>query len=179
METGSIKNLKIYGSYEDFKNVFLEFRKKPYFEDWKDKDIQEEYEYLSSHGEIFVKEVLGKVIGLVTLLKGIQRGHNLSLATNNVGYISDIAVLEEYRRRGYGTELMQYAINEFIKNGNDYAYFRTLKIGSMSEPIGLKLGFETMYNEKGEMITQECSFPRINNCVPEKEERKFLIKKLR
>ncbi len=179
METGSIKNLKIYGSYDDFKNVFLEFRKKPYFEDWQDADVKSEYDYLNTNGEIFMKEIDGKVVGIVTLLKGIQEGHNLNLNTNNVGYISDIAVLEEFRRRGYGTELMEYAVNEFIKNGNDYAYFRTLKNGSMSEPIGIRLGFETMYKDNGEMITQECSFPRINNCVPEKEERKFLIKKLR
>ena len=101
------------------------------------------------------------------------------LPTNNVGYISDIAVLEEYRRRGYGTELMQYAIDQFKNKGDDYAYFRTLRFGSLSEPIGLKLGFETVYKDNGEMLIQNCSFPRINNCVPETEERKFLVKKLK
>ncbi len=175
----SIRNLKIYGSYNDFKNVFLEFRKKPYFEDWKDNDIEDEYNYLRKNGEIYVKEINGKVVGLVTLLNGVQKGQEIFLPTNNVGYISDIAVLEEFRRRGYGTELMQFAVNEFVKNGNDYAYFRTLKNGSMSESIGIKLGFKIMYRENGEMIIQECSFPRINNCIPEKEERKFLIKKLK
>ena len=175
---GSIKNLKIYGSFEDFKNVFFEFRKKPYFEDWKDEDVRSEYNYLKENGEIFFKEVNNQIIGLVTLLKGIQEGHGLKIPTNNVGYISDIAVLEEFRRRGYGTELMQYAVNEFKKNGNEYAYFRTLKNGSLSEPIGLRLGFETVYKNNGDILTQLCSFPRINNCVPEKEERKFLVKKL-
>ena len=176
---GSIKNLKVYGSFDDFKNVFYEFRKKPYFEDWQECDVKEEYDYLNENGNIYVKEVNNKIIGIVTLLSGIQKGHELVLPTNNVGYISDIAVLEEYRRRGYGTELMQYAIDRFKNDGNEYAYFRTLKNGSMSEPIGIKLGFETIYKDNGEMLIQECSFPRINNCVPEKEDRKFLIKKLK
>lgn len=175
----SIRNLKVYGSFEDFKNVYFEFRKKPYFEDWQEKDVKEEYDYLTKNGEIYVKEVNDKVIGIVTLLPGIQKGHNLELPTNNVGYISDIAVLEEFRRRGYGTELMQYALNCFMNNGDEYAYFRTLRNGSLSEPIGLRLGFETVYKDNGEMLIQNCSFPRINNCVPETEERKFLVKKLR
>lgn len=176
---GSIKNLKVYGSFEDFKNVFYEFRKKPYFEDWHEEDVKEEYDYLSNNGDIYVKEIDGKIVGIVTLLKGIQNGHGLVLPTNNVGYISDIAVLEEYRRRGYGTELMEYALKCFENEGDEYAYFRTLRNGSMSEPIGLKLGFETVYKDDGEMLIQECSFPRINNQVPETEERKFLIKKLK
>lgn len=176
---GSIKNLKVYGSFEDFKNVFYEFRKKPYFEDWKEKDVREEFDYLSTNGDIYFKEVDNKIVGLITLLQGIQSGHDLILPNNNVGYISDIAVLEEFRRRGYGTELMQFALDDFINKGNEYAYFRTLRNGSMSEPIGVKLGFETIYKENGDMLIQECSFPRIDNCVPEKEERKFLIKKLR
>ena len=176
---GSIKNLKVYGSFDDFKNVFYEFRKKPYYEDWTEKDVKEEYDYLNNNGNIFVKEVDGKVVGLITLLQGIQSGHELILPTNNVGYISDIAVLEEYRRHGYGTELMKYALTRFENANNEYAYFRTLRNGSMSEPIGLKLGFETVYKDNGEMLIQNCSFPRINNCVPETEERKFLIKKLK
>lgn len=176
---GSIKNLKVYGSFDDFKNVFYEFRKKPYFEDWKEEDVKEEYDYLNNNGNIYVKEVDNKIVGIITLLQGIQKNHGLILPTNNVGYISDIAVLEEYRRRGYGTELMEYALKRFINNGNEYAYFRTLRNGSMSEPIGIKLGFETVYKDDGEMLIQECSFPRINNCVPETEERKFLIKKLK
>ena len=176
---GSIRNLKVYGSFEDFKNVFYEFRKKPYFEDWNEKLVKDEYDFLSSNGEIYVKEVNDKIIGIVTLLSGIQPNHELILPTNNVGYISDIAVLEECRRRGYGTELMQYAIDKFKKNGNEYAYFRTLRNGSLSEPIGLKLGFETVYKDNGDMLIQNCSFPRIDNKIPETEERKFLVKKLK
>ena len=176
---GSIKNLKVYGCFEDFKNVYLVFRKKPFYEDWDDEKVREEYDFYNKNGEIYVKEVDGKAVGLVALLNGIQSGHGLELPTDNVGYISDIAVLEECRRRGYGTELMQYAVDLFTKAGNEYAYFRASRYGSMSEPIGLKLGFEPVYKSNGELLVQECSFPRVNNCVPEVDERKFLIKKLK
>ena len=159
---GSIKNLKVYGSFDDFKKVYLVFRGKPFFEDWDDKKIKEEYDYYNNNGNIYVREVDGKIVGLVALLKGIQEGHGLELPTNNVGYISDIAVLEECRRHGYGTELMKYALDLFINDGNEYAYFRASRYGSMSEPIGLKLGFEPVYKKNGEV-----------------EERKFLIKKLK
>ncbi len=176
---GSIKNLKIFGGYEDFKNVYLVFRKSPFFEDWTEKNLREEYEYYNENGEIFIREVDNKAVGLVALLKGVQSGHGLELPTNNVGYISDIAVLEECRRRGYGTELMKFAVDRFTNDGSDYAYFRASRYGSMSEPIGLKLGFEPVYKNNGELLIQKCSFPRVNNIVPEVEDRKFLIKKLR
>ena len=176
---GSIKNLKIFGGYEDFKNVYLVFRNKPFYEDWDEEKLREEYDYYNKNGEIYVRELDGKAVGLVALLQGIQNGHGLVLPTNNVGYISDIAVIEECRRRGFGTELMKYALDCFAKEGNEYAYFRASRYGSMSEPIGLKLGFEPVYKDNGELLIQECSFPRVNNCVPETDERKFLIKKLK
>ena len=50
---GSIRNLKVYGSFEDFKNVFYEFRKKPYFEDWNGELVKEEYDFLNTNGEIY------------------------------------------------------------------------------------------------------------------------------
>lgn len=175
----SIKNLRIFGGYEDFKNVYLVFRNKPFYEDWDEEKLREEYDFYNNNGEIYVKEVDGKALGLVAVLQGVQKGHGLELPTNNVGYISDIVVIEECRRRGYGTELMKYALDCFNEIGNEYAYFRASRYGSMSEPIGLKLGFEPVYKENGELLVQECSFPRVNNIVPETDERKFLIKKLK
>lgn len=173
-----IKNLKIYGTYEDFKKIFLEFRKSPYYEDWNEKNILEEYNYLMSNGDIYVKEYDNKIVGLVSLLNGIQKDHDLKLPTNEVGYMSDIAVLEEYRKRGIGTELMSFAIDEFKSRKFKYCYFRTICNGSLSEPIGKKLGYQLVYNNDGTLLTQEVSFPRVNNLISEVEKRKFLIKQL-
>lgn len=178
-----IKNLKVYGKFEDFLNVFLEFRKAPYYEDWNNENVREEYEYLKKNGNINFMIVDGRVVGLVTTLYGIQENHNIKLDSNKVGYISDIAVLSEYRKRGIGTELMKYVIDEFKKEGIEYVYFRTIAVQpdgrkSLSEPIGIKLGFEILYDENGNLITQDCSFPRNNESIPEEEKREFLVKKI-
>jgi ribosomal protein S18 acetylase RimI-like enzyme len=57
---------------------------------------------------VYVLESLGRAVGLAA----VQFRTNVS-----VGYIYDVAVLKEYRRRGLGTYIMKNCINE-IKNGN-------------------------------------------------------------
>lgn len=175
MET--IKNLKICGSFEDFRNVYLEFRGYPFFEDWKEKDIKEEYEYYMDTADVFAKLDKNKVVGILALQEGLQKG--IVFPTENVGYISDVAVLQKYRGKGYGTELMQFALDKFISEGKDLSYFRTGSVNSMSAPIGLKQGYELLLDKDGKPFKQMVSFPRVREDIPEEEDRVFYVKKLK
>ena len=111
---GSIKNLKICGGYEDFKNVYLVFRNKPFYEDWDDKKVREEYDYYNNNGEIYVREVDGKIVGLVALLQGIQAGHGLELPTDKVGYISDLHLPNHIGRNASEKEIILF-LNSIAK----------------------------------------------------------------
>ena len=48
-----IKNLKTYGSYEDFKKVYKIFKEYPFYEAWTENLFKEEYEYLKQYGEMY------------------------------------------------------------------------------------------------------------------------------
>jgi GNAT superfamily N-acetyltransferase len=166
-------------SYEDFSEVFKEFRKAPYFEDWTEQLLKEEYDFLTTNGFIFGKYIDSQMIGLASYLPNKQPNHKIEFPVDKkIAYLSDLAVLEAYRKKGIGTELFVYALNDIIRNQYDYVYFRTVVNGSLSEGIGIRNGFEIVYDENSKLVTQQLSFPRVKDDVPEVEDRKFLVKKL-
>ncbi|MCI8352613.1 MAG: GNAT family N-acetyltransferase [Clostridia bacterium] len=61
-------------------------------------------------------------------------------------YLADIAVLNEYRRRGLGNKLMLYGVMQAKVLGYQRLYMRTLDKGSMSYGIALKIGFKQIPN---------------------------------
>ena len=93
-------------------------------------------------------------------------------------YISDIAVLKEYRGNGFAKQMADFAIayTELL-NYYDEMYLRTNLENSMSERIFEERGFEIMTKD-GQIITEEVSFPRTILTLPNTDKRKFLSKKL-
>ena len=155
------------------------FRGSPYFENWTDELLMEEYNFLNEKGVMYGKYIDDNIVGMVSYLPYKVDEHNIVLPENKkIGYLADIAVLNEYRKRGIGTEMFTYVVNKLISEKYDYLYFRTVINGSMSEGIGKKLGFEIVYDDSGNLVTQEISFPRNRPDIPEKESRKFLLKKI-
>ena len=61
-------------------------------------------------------------------------------------YLADVAVLDDYRRKGLGNQLMLYAIMQSKLLGYNKLYMRTLERGSMSYGIALKIGFKQIPN---------------------------------
>ncbi len=174
---GKIQNVK---KYEEFRKVFDIFKHYPFYEAWSEEEFQSEYDYLKTEGEIFGYYMnTGEIVGLVSLVYGAKSEHPLTFENpNKVMYLSDIAVLDNYRGNGYGKRLADFAI-EYTKLFNYYneMYLRTNLENSMSEGIFVNRGFEVM-KENGNIITQEVSFERTKADLPTLDTRKFLSKRL-
>ncbi len=174
-----IKNLK---DYKDFRKVFRIFETEPFWEDWKENQIKEEFDEFQSEGDIFAKYDVNDIMGIVTLLYGARNYHPVIGAfevPSKVIYISDLAVLHKYRGLGIGTELAKYAVEVGSLQGKESMYLRTNLEGSMSEHIFDRLGFEVMKDSNGKIITQAVQFPRCKENVPDTDIRKFMLKRLK
>lgn len=86
------------------------------------------------------------VYGLIALERGIKEDQPVEFQNKNVMYLADIAVLNEYRRRGLGNKLMLYGVMQAKVLGYQRLYMRTLDKGSMSYGIALKIGFKQIPN---------------------------------
>ena len=174
---GRIQNLK---DYKEFRKVFDIFKHYPFYEAWTEEEFQEEFEELKKYGEIFGYYMnTGEIIGLVSLIYGAKSAHPVTFEDpSRVMYLSDIAVLDEFRSQGYGSRLADFAIG-YTELFNYYKemYLRTNLENSMSEGIFVKRGFEVM-KDNGIIITQQVSFERTKPDLPTLDTRKFLSKKL-
>lgn len=86
------------------------------------------------------------VYGLIALERGIKEDQPVEFQNKNIMYLADIAVLNEYRRRGVGNKLMLYGVMQSKVLGCQRLYMRTLEEGSMSYGIALKIGFKQIPN---------------------------------
>ncbi len=120
-------------------------------------------------------------MGIVTLIYGAKASHPVKFDDpSKVIYISDLAVLHQYRGKGVGSELAKYAlIKAYMKDNYNHMYLRTNLEGSMSENIFDKLGFEVMKDKDGNIITQDVQFPRCKEGVSDTDVRKFMLKRLK
>lgn len=174
-----IKNLRFSEDLKDFKNVFKVFREHPFYEMWTEKQIDEEFDYLTQNGAIFGYYNNNEILGINTIIYGAKTEHPIVFPNNErVLYVSDIAVLENARGKGIGSLLLKNTIDMASENNlYDYIYLRTNLEGSMSEGLSKKQGFEIMKNN-GIVITQDCYFKRCNESISEVDTRKFLVKTL-
>ena len=187
-----IKNLKvqnvtclngeiaIVNNFIDFQKVFKVFREEPFYEAWTLDGMKEEYDEIKENGEILGYYTDNDIAGILTLIDGAKNDHPVKFEkSNEVIYVSDIAVQKKYRGKGYAKELVNYFMN-FVNNQDFYkeAYLRTNLEGSMSEGLFIPKGFSNMLDEKNEIITQICSFPRTRDDLEEIDVRKFLSKRL-
>lgn len=173
-----IKNMK---DYEEFRKVFEIFRRYPFFEKWTEDEFYKEFEYLKKFGEIYgYYNHLGNITGLVSLVYGSKAEHPVRFeCPDRIMYVSDLAVIEDYRGKGIATKLLRFAIDyTILLNYYNAMYARTNLEGSMSEGILLKQGFQVMKNNQG-VITQDVFFERTDDSLPKTDTRKFLIKKIK
>ena len=129
--------------YEDFYKLYKVFESPPYSEKFSDEEIRAEYELLTSHGHVYGYYEDDVCIGMVTYNDKKCYNHPVNYdAVEKVAYLSDVAVLPEYRNMGIGTILMHYVVNCAKQEGYDFIYMRTLQPEqSMSYKIALRVGF--------------------------------------
>ena len=60
-------------------------------------------------------------------------------------YVSDLAVLPEYRKRGIGTQLLKYALEVATSEGYEFAYMRINDNNPMGYNLSKACGFEKDY----------------------------------
>lgn len=135
---GKIKELS---SLEDFKKVYMVFSGEPYNEKYTDEELQSIFEKYKENGYIYGAYNEENCIGLIALERGIREGQPVNFQSENIMYLADIAVLNDYRRRGIGNQLMMYGVMQSKLLGYDTMYMRTLENGSMSYGIARKIGF--------------------------------------
>ncbi len=93
----------------------------------------------------------GKIMGLFDNKKGseeIAAGFAAIRYENGNGWLDDIFIYEEYRGRGYGRRLMQWALDSFKKENVQNVQIISLT-GSAARPFSEKFGFRA----KNEILT--------------------------
>ncbi len=186
-----IKNLKVdnvdclHGTivtvknFNDFKDVFSVFREEPFYEDWQDDSIREQFDYLKENGEVLGYYTDRNIVGIYSMVDGAIPTHPVKfIEPEKVIYLSDIAIKKKYRGKGYAKDLVNFFMNYF--ENQDYyneAYFRTNLVGSMSERLMLPYGFKPILDKDGNIITEDVSFDRTNDNLETLDRRKFLSKK--
>ena len=134
-------------SIEDFVTVFKVFRDAPYYEDWSDNMIIEEYNDLYSNGHVFGYYLDDKCVGIITFRPMKENDHHPIYYEHpeKVAYFSDFAVLKSYQGHGIGTALMKHMLNVLTEEHYETVYMKTLEVGkSMSYGIAVKHGFKPL-----------------------------------
>ena len=140
---GQIKELK---SLEDFKRVYKVFSGPPYNEKYTEEELAEIFREYQEKGYIYGAYSKDGCIGLIALERGAKEDQPVNYQNERVMYLADVAVLDDYRRKGLGNQLMLYAIMQSKLLGYNKLYMRTLERGSMSYGIALKIGFKQIPN---------------------------------
>lgn len=158
--------------YENFKKVFRVFEGEPFYEAWSEEDYKEEFNDFIKNGKMYGIFFKNEIYGLITIKEKYLKWDKLNIDVEKSVYLSDIAVIKNARNKGYATKLMKYIISLFGKDYN--IYMRTNLENSMSEGIALKNNFKVIDGK-----VQTVSFKRTRDDIPEIDERKYLIRKMR
>lgn len=134
---GQIKEIT---KLEDFKRVYKVFLGPPYNEKYTE-ELEEIYREYKEKGFIYGAYNGSDCIGMIALECGTKSDQPVNFNNKKVMYLADIAVLNDYRRKGLGNQLMLYGVMQSKIMGYEKMYMRTLKNGSMSQGIALKIGF--------------------------------------
>ena len=154
------EEIKELTSLEDFKIVYRVFSGPPYNEKYTEEELEEIFREYQEKGYIYGAYSNGKCVGLIALERGVKADQPVSFQDENVMYLADVAVLDEYRRRGVGNQLMWYGVMKSKEMGYDKLYMRTLERGSMSLGIALRIGFKQIPK-----LVQNVEMKRINGKV--------------
>ncbi len=138
--------IKELTNLEDFKRVYKVFSGPPYNEKYTEEELTEIFREYQEKGYIYGAYNKDGCIGLIALERGAKEDQPVSYQNENIMYLADVAVLDQYRRKGLGNQLMLYAVMQSKLLGYNKLYMRTLERGSMSYGIALKIGFKQIPN---------------------------------
>lgn len=140
---GKIKELTIL---EDFKKVYRVFSGPPYNEKYTEEELEDIFKEYQEKGYMYGAYNNEECIGLIALERGAKSDQPVKFEDENVMYLADVAVVNNYRRRGLGNQLMLYGVMQSKLLGYRKLYMRTLEEGSMSYGIALRIGFKQIPN---------------------------------
>lgn len=103
------------------------------------------YEVLSEHPETFlVAEIGGKVIGYIMCRIEYGFSHLKRLGLAHKGHIISVAVLEEHRGRGLGSELIDLAQQELTKKACTECYLEVRVSNGGGIELYKRMNFEVV-----------------------------------
>lgn len=140
---GQIKELT---NLEDFKKVYKVFSGPPYNEKYTEEELEEIFREYQEKGYMYGAYNNEECVGMIALERGVKQDQPVSFQDEDVMYLADVAVLNNYRRKGLGNQLMLYGVMQSKVLGYEKLYMRTLERGSMSYGIALKIGFKQIPN---------------------------------
>ena len=154
---GQIKELT---DLEDFKKVYKVFSGPPYNEKYTEEELEEIFREYQEKGYMYGVYNKEECVGMIALERGVKENQPVDFLEEKVMYLADIAVLNNYRRKGLGNQLMLYGVMQSKALGYEKLYMRTLERGSMSYGIALKIGFKQIPN-----LFQNVEKERVNGQV--------------
>ncbi|MCI8277663.1 MAG: GNAT family N-acetyltransferase [Clostridia bacterium] len=154
---GQIKELT---DLEDFKKVYKVFSGPPYNEKYTEEELEEIFREYQEKGYMYGVYNKEECVGMIALERGVKENQPVDFLEEKVMYLADIAVLNNYRRKGLGNQLMLYGVMQSKALGYGKLYMRTLERGSMSYGIALKIGFKQIPN-----LFQNVEKERVNGQV--------------
>lgn len=131
---------------EDFKKVYSVFSRPPYNEKYTEEELEEIFREYKEKGYLYGAYTDEACVGLIALERGAKKSQPVDFKNKKVMYLADIAVLDEYRRKGLGNKLMLYGVMQSKLLGYEKMYMRTLQNGSMSYNIASRIGFKQIPN---------------------------------
>ena len=147
---GEIKKLE---NFSDFKKIFHAYSSFPYYEEWSEDEIREEYEFNLEKGNIFGCFYNNECVGLVTLVPANSQEHPIRFEEPEKAlYISNLIVRVEYRYHGFGTQITEFAVNFAKENGYKNIYFRYRESHEFGRRIANKFGFLKRYDICEEIV---------------------------
>lgn len=152
--------IKELTNLEDFKKVYKVFSEPPYNEKYTEEELEEIFKEYQEKWYMYGAYNYDECVGLIALERGAKEDQPVNYQDKNVMYLADIAVLNNYRRKGLGNQLMLYGVIQSKALGYDKLYMRTLKTGSMSYGIALKIGFKQIPN-----LFQSVERERVNGLI--------------
>ncbi len=156
-----MSNIRELENVEDFKKVYMVFSGPPYNEKYTDEELENLFNDYKKEGFIYGAYVNNSCVGLVAVEIGARQNQPIEFEqSKKVMYLADVAVLDKYRRKGLGNQLMLYAIMQSKLLGYDELYMRTLQKGSMSANIAKRLGFKEIPN-----VIQTVERERVNGSI--------------
>lgn len=140
---GKIKELN---NLNDFKKVYKVFSGPPYNENYTEEELEDIFKEYQEKGYMYGAYNDKECVGLIALERGVKSDQPVKFQDENVMYLADVAVLDNYRRKGLGNQLMLYGVMQSKLLGYRKLYMRTLEQGSMSYGIALRIGFKQIPN---------------------------------